>query len=459
MAFVGALDAFNSQPIQTKVGTSQTNIFTATSTKVTKDSSGKVNGGTTTVYYSANAGNYVPAATTNDGGKTWTYLKDSNGKEIFGTDAKTSLQQGALKNNTQQQILAATKQRPLGGGLSPEEQKIVAPSTQNAASGSGTGDGLSAATTQIESLNKLNETGGAISSDSKRNRDIKNYPGNDLLKYPIDLNPQEQDSISFTMLKYSPKKYANLSTLGDTGTIGGRDSQEKRRGSTVVLPIQPAITDLNTVEWGPDSMNAPELIAASLALNTILGGPEAATKSVTDIMNLIGKGNKDIQTAVAAKYAGEAAGTKGLLTRITGGIINPNMELLFNGPQLRTFQLNFSLSSREPKESKNIRNIIRFFKQGMSVKRSNTDLFLQSPHTFQIKYNYKGSEHPWINKIKECALTGCTVNYTPAGSYATFIDGAMTSYEIGLQFAELEALYDDDYVPDGGKGNESEIGY
>ena len=135
------------------------------------------------------------------------------------------------------------------------------------------------------------------------------------------------------------------------------------------------------------------------------------------------------------------------------------MELLFNGPQLRTFQLNFSLSSREPKESKNIRNIIRFFKQGMSVKRSTTDLFLQSPHTFQIKYNYKGSEHPWINKIKECALTGCTVNYTPAGSYATFIDGAMTSYEIGLQFAELEAIYDDDYKNSGGKGNESEIGY
>jgi len=50
------------------------------------------------------------------------------------------------------------------------------------------------------------------------------------------------------------------------------------------------------------------------------------------------------------------------------------------------------------------------------------------------------------------------VNYTPAGSYATFGDGAMTSYEIGLQFAELEAIYDDDYGK-GSTGNESEIGY
>jgi hypothetical protein len=326
---------------------------------------------------------------------------------------------------------------------------------QNSASGSGTGDGISGATTQIESLSKL----GAISSSSTKNRDITKYPDNQLLRYPIDLNQSEQDFISFTMLKYSPKKYTNLSSLAETGTISGRGNRTS--GSTVVLPIQPAITDLNTVEWGSDSMNAPELIAASLALNTILNKPgEGGGETANNIIDLIGgAGNNDIKTAVAAKFAGEAAGTKGLLTRITGGIVNPNMELLFNGPQLRTFQLNFSLSSREPKESKNIRNIIRFFKQGMSVKRSNTDLFLQSPHTFQIKYNYKGSEHPWINKIKECALTGCTVNYTPAGSYATFIDGAMTSYEIGLQFAELEALYDDDYVPDGGKGNESEIGY
>ena len=47
------------------------------------------------------------------------------------------------------------------------------------------------------------------------------------------------------------------------------------------------------------------------------------------------------------------------------------------------------------------------------------------------------------------------MNYTPAGSYATFIDGAMTSYEIGLQFSELEAIYDDDYL----ELSENEIGY
>ena len=369
-------------------------------------------------------------------------------KDQFGVEGISKLKDGS--KDAAAKLMVATNNTTGAAANSSEYKSSVGNLTKTESAG----DGISGATSQIQSLTNL----GAISSSSTKNRDIKNYPENSLLKYPIDLNPQEQDFISFTMLKYSPKKYTNLSSLAETGTISGRG--DRTSGSTVVLPIQPAITDLNTVEWGSDSMNAPELIAASLALNTILGGAAGATKSATEIIDLIGgAGNTDIKTAVAAKFAGEAAGTKGLLTRITGGIVNPNMELLFNGPQLRTFQLNFSLSSREPEESKNIRNIIRFFKQGMSVKRSNTDLFLQSPHTFQIKYNYKGSEHPWINKIKECALTACTANYTPAGSYATFIDGAMTSYEIGLQFAELEALYDNDYGNGGGTGNESEIGY
>jgi hypothetical protein len=455
MAFIGPLDAFNSEPIQTPVPGSTEPLFTATSTKVTKDTSGKVTGAKTTVYYSATAGNYVPAATTTDGGKTWTYLKDSKGKEILGADAKKSLQQGALKTNTQQQILAATKQRLAGGGLSPEEQKIVAPSTENTASGKE--EDITGAQNKVDKLSGP----GAISFDEKRNRDIKNYPENALLKYPIDLNPKEQDFISFTMLKYSPKKYNDLTSLGESGKITERDSQEKRFGSRVVLPIQPSISDTNTVEWGSDTMDAQSLIAASLALNTIIDGAKGAEETVNQISNLIGKGSEDIKTAYAAGFAGAAAGTKGLLTRVTGGIVNPNMELLFNGPQLRSFQFNFTLSAREEKESKVIRNIIRFFKQGMSVKRSTTDLFLQSPNTFQIKYHYKGNDkdHPWINKIKECALISCSVNYTPAQNYATFIDGAMTSYEISLQFSELEALYDDDYKNSGGKGNESEIGY
>ena len=293
---------------------------------------------------------------------------------------------------------------------------------------------------------------------SKKTRLVTQYPSDSLLKYPIDMDTK-QDCIKFTMLEYRPRKLSPK-LLGEGKAVEDRPeatTELKTRGSTVVLPIQPSISDTNTVKWGEDTMNSFQAIAAATALGTINDGVVGATESISGIAKLFATTSGSLSNAAAAYFAGEAAQVKGLLPRVLGGIINPNIELLFEGPQLRTFQFNFTLSAREPDESKNIRNIIRFFKQGMSVKRAETDLFLKAPHTFEIKYIYglTQKDHPWINRIKECALTGCTVNYTPAGSYATFIDGAMTSYEIGLQFSELEAIYDDDYL----ELSENEIGY
>jgi hypothetical protein len=84
----------------------------------------------------------------------------------------------------------------------------------------------------------------------------------------------------------------------------------------------------------------------------------------------------------------------------------------------------------------------------MSVKRSETSLLLKSPHTFAIQYMTTGQkQHPYLNRFKECALTSCSVDYTPDGTYMTY-DGdekSMTAYRMTLQFRELEPLFDDEY--------------
>lgn len=281
-------------------------------------------------------------------------------------------------------------------------------------------------------------------SDDPNTRSVKAYPDSRLLKYPIDMRSDDQDYIRFTMLKYEPRQL-DIANIAEGTPFAERGGGTRVRGSSVVLPIQPTISDSNVVRWGSDEMNAAQLIAAAASLSGIFNGPEGIISSLQAGKELIGKNSNDLKTTFGAGFAESAAGTKGLLTRVTGGIVNPNMELLFQGPDLRTFNFNFTLSAREPQEAKVIRNIIRYFKQGMSVKRSSSALFLKSPHTFEIKYMHKGKEHPWINKIKECALTSCSVNYTPAGNYATYEDGAMTQYDISLSFSELEPIYDDDY--------------
>jgi len=141
---------------------------------------------------------------------------------------------------------------------------------------------------------------------------------------------------------------------------------------------------------------------------------------------------------------------QGLLARTEGAVFNPNLELLFNGPSLRSFSFSFRLSARNKNEAEKIVKIIRFFKEGMAPFRSDANLFLLAPHTFQVHYLYRGpganaDEHPYIGKMKECALTGFETNYTPENNYTTLKDGFMSSYQITMTMKELEPVFADDY--------------
>ena len=95
----------------------------------------------------------------------------------------------------------------------------------------------------------------------------------------------------------------------------------------------------------------------------------------------------------------------------------------------------------------------------MSVQNTADNIFLKAPNVFQINYLIKGErDHPSLNRIKVCALQSCSVDYTPDGSYMTFNDenATMTSYNLTLQFQELEPVTSKDY-----ENNTSinEIGY
>ena len=271
--------------------------------------------------------------------------------------------------------------------------------------------------------------------------------------YPLDLGKTKQDVIKFTMLEYVPKDL-------NTSNFGFSDRAESRDGiGTVILPIPGGIQDTNSVQWSGQNMNAAEAAMANIALRGITGGPDGFFTGIKDAADKIAANSSEVGTAAAAAFAGAASGTGGqLLTRTTGAVINPNLELLFSGPALRTFSFQFKMNAREREESKEIVKIIRFFKQGSAAQKSKSHLFLKSPHTFQIQYLHRGPSgdpSPFKNKVKECALQSVAVNYTPEGNYATFDDGAMTSYELTLQFGELEPVFNNDYDQD----NDATIGF
>lgn len=260
-------------------------------------------------------------------------------------------------------------------------------------------------------------------------------------RYPLKMK-QDQDHIKFTMYAYAPKTFGVKSGLG-----GFTGSNKGAKLGTVTLPIQPQISDSNSVSWGEDSINALEATAAGAAYAGIMQGGEGVAKAAEDIAKEVGEQKENINAAIAAKFAGAAAGVNGnFLSRVTGGILNNNVELLFQGPSLRTFTFTFLMSAREKDETEMIRKIIRFFKQGMSVKRTDGNLFLKAPNVFDIEYLHRNAPHKYINKIKTCALQNCSVNYTPDGNYSTYTDGSMTQYSLTLTFGEIDPIYDDEYT-------------
>jgi len=266
--------------------------------------------------------------------------------------------------------------------------------------------------------------------------------------YPLGLGNSKQDIITFNMLKYEPKKFQGLG-------FSERNSLRNSIGS-VILPVPGGIQDANSVNWGSSDMNPLEIALASMSLGFINEGGSGLVEASKNVGQGVKAGAGDAKTAIAAMFASQATGARDLLTRTTGAIINPNMELLFKGPQLRPFTFTFKMSARSQDEAKNIIKIIRFFKQGMAPIQTASNIFLKSPHTFRIQYKLRGeTDHPYIGKIKECALQSCGVQYTPEGTYATYHDGVMASYQMTLTFSELEPVFNNDYEDD----NDQSIGF
>jgi len=265
--------------------------------------------------------------------------------------------------------------------------------------------------------------------------------------YPLDLGSTDQDILKIDMVEY---KAAGLDYKG-TGRKQAGEGDRTIIG-TVVLPIPSGIRDYNNVDWGSNSLNTMEIAAAKIAMATIeqgIGGLKGEVQRAIDHSQ--GTGATDsARDALKSLFTAAAIGKdfKNMIGRAEGAIMNPNMELLFNNPVLRPFEFTFLLAPRTSDESKAIARIIRFFKQGMAAKRTEGNLFLKSPNTFQLTYKHrgsKGSDHPYLNKFKECALKSCNINYTPNQSYSTYTDGAMTSYTMSLSFMELTPIYEDDY--------------
>lgn len=290
------------------------------------------------------------------------------------------------------------------------------------------------------------------------------------LRYPYNIIKGSDDYLKIDIVEY---KAPGLSTQGNNQSFALSTSEDSLRENiqnptaTIILPIPKNISDSNSTDWQQDNMSSLTG-AVSSALGGVIGSQDpfsGAMKAAGDFFNKTagaatdGTGQKAIQSYFTGQAAGALLGQSApdinsLIKRATGGVINQNVEMLFNGVQMRpAFTFSFDLVPRFKRESDEIKTIIRLLKQKMAAKKGSTSsagggFFIKSPDVFQIQYMSGSKPHPFLNRFKPTALTAMAVNYTGAGEYSTYSDATPVHMQLSLSFQELSPIYAEDYKDD-----------
>ena len=376
------------------------------------------------------------------------------------------------------------------------------------------GDSTSS-TTGSDIANELGANGGSGDDVNSDKLHINNFstvtkdtikalmPSGGSLNYPTDALYKRnnatgfnQDHVRITQYSYQPPR-AGLVGADKKGDAAkdqakqnllkgvARTSPLKEYLGMVKLPMPTDINDSNNVSWGEDSMNnlsaaVTTLVGANMGSAATAGGLGALggmfgigsagagvqadlwRKAIDSGLFKDAMGNSNAKSLAGSALqsrllaaAGFQVSPEDILARGLGVIPNANLELLFNSPTLREFQFAWKMTPRDALEAKRIRNIIRFFKQGMAArKRSNKagepSMFLGTPNVFNLQYKTNHElDIAGVNRLKTCAVTGCAINYTPDGIWSAYEDGQPVSTVMSLRMQELEPLYDTDYqTPD-----------
>ena len=185
-------------------------------------------------------------------------------------------------------------------------------------------------------------------------------------------------------------------------------------------------------------------------LNKLAGG-------LAGVNNLIDKagalaGAAAIQAATS-KIAGDSLSYDDIFGGISGAILNPNTELLFGGTQLRNLQLNFKLVPRHLNESGEINKIITQFSKALlptnnpgegifNAESEGVKLgFIGVPKLVRVSFMKGSGENTRLPRFKMFALTSSDVNYTPDGTYATYLDGQPVAVGLQLGFQETKICF------------------
>ena len=277
------------------------------------------------------------------------------------------------------------------------------------------------------------------------------------LMYPDDLAESTGDYITFEFYEYKPP-YKDTGTdknlaLYNKGYTDVTNNAKANGYPLIHLYMPEDIQSQYASTWGGRDFG-PLAGAALVAAGGVLNATkkDAAVTALADVgpqLQKIGDGLLGYvgSTAVAAAMnkipgMGGSVGANDILASTSGRILNPNMEVLYTGPNIRAIGFDFTLVPRNRKEVTSCKEIIKTFKKASLPNIEG--LMLNVPKIVKIRFMTGSKENGYIPKYKLCAIGGVDVNYTPNGSWSTFTDGSPTAMKLSLKFQELKLVYQED---------------
>lgn len=286
----------------------------------------------------------------------------------------------------------------------------------------------------------------------------------DVLKYPHNFDiSASSDYVAFEFFEYTPpfgsSEGEGLSNLGenlvakDGYTLYNLSGLRKdTKASKDVKPIIMYMPEDLQSQYGSRWGGADFATAAVGAMRTMGGKANIPTLPG----NIAGSIKNTVFNELLKQineYTGSSINLNQMLGSVTGTILNPNTEMLYQGQDLRTFSLSFKMTPRTDQEAKVIKQICNRFKKASMPYVGGQAIFgtfkasnlLKVPLVCQVTFMNGNKVHEYLPQYKLCAISGVEVNYTPDGSYATVgKNGSPVSTQLTINFKETKILFGND---------------
>ena len=292
------------------------------------------------------------------------------------------------------------------------------------------------------------------------------------LRFPHDMLIDEgEDFVMFDFYDYRPpfkgKVYGGKGqevinqTLAQYNASGYANEYFKDKKYNQILMYMPQdVQDAFAAKWDGKKFGALTTgLVAAAGQNETKGKLKNIVDSATTALNR-GTANAaaEMVTKLANTITGDTISTGDVFGGISGVARNPNVEVLFQSMELRTFDLTFKMAPYDEKDVENMNGIIKTFKkamlpqyklgEGVKVFGMENDAleggFIQVPKVCAVNFMRGASRNSYLPRYKMCAITDVNVNYTPDNVYATFDRSSPVATELKISFMETKLVFSED---------------